>query len=394
VRESAILLKELVTPSGRLRNAFIRVVNGVIREVREGRPKPPTPPLLNYSDFIGVPGFVDTHIHGIAGADVNSGDVSEVLRMSKELVKYGVTSFIPTSVTAPHEELLKICTAVREAISNWGSSAREGEPLGARVLGLHLEGPYINPVKCGAQNPKYVRRPNLEEFREYLRACGGYLRVVTLAPEVEGGLEFVALIASEGVVPSLGHSNAGYEITKQAIRNGLRRATHVFNAMRPIHHRDPGAVVALLEDPSVYVEVIADFIHLHPATVKFVIDHVGTWRAVMISDSIPATGLPDGTYELGGLKVVVRDGVARLVNGALAGSTLTLDKAFRNLLKLGYSLTEAVRMTSTNPARSVGEVVLGDVRPGCRADLAILNDELGVVATVVNGVETYSLGRS
>ena len=387
--ETYIVLKELITPTGKLGKSYLRVVDGVIKEVSLGRPKPPTSSILNYSDFIGVPGFVDTHIHGIGGADVNSGKVGDLIRMSKELIRYGVTSFLPTTVTAPHEDTLRVCKAVYEVITEWGECLRLGDVLGARVLGLHLEGPYINPEKRGAQNPEYIREPSINEFLEYLRACRGYLKVITLAPEVRGCLELIEVATKHDVVVSLGHSNADYEVTKEAIKRGLRRATHLFNAMRRVHHRDPGAVIALLEDPRVFIELIPDFIHLHPAIVKFVINYVGTWRAVVITDAISATALPDGTYSLGGLEVIVKDGVARLRNGALAGSTLTLDRALKNLLSLKYDLIDVTRLLSYNPAVSIGEYLIGDLSPGKYADLTILDDEFNVVATVIAGHEVF-----
>ena len=374
----------VVTPFTTLRNALIEVRDGIVADVCEGCGSAGSG--INYRDYIVIPGILDTHIHGIKGFDVNSGRASDILGMSRSLVEHGVTGFVPSTVTAPHDELVKVCRAVSEAFKEWST----GAPQGARVLGLHLEGPYINPEKKGAQNPEFTREASFREVLEYFKASNGLLRMITLAPEVKGALEIVGRVSALGVVVSLGHSNADYETAVKAVRRGATRATHLFNAMRAVHHRDPGLVVALLEEQAVYIELIADFIHLHPAVVRFAIRHVGVDRVVLVSDSISATGLPDGTYSLGGLKVYVSSGVARLANGSLAGSTLTLDRALANVAKLGFNLNDVVKMLSLNPARSLGLAKLGDVRPGYYGDFTVLNDDLRVKAAIVGGVEVYS----
>ncbi len=390
VHEAIILAGKLVTPYRILRKSYLRVRDGIIVEVSEGRPTGvPSSNVLNYGDLIVAPGFIDTHIHGYGGVDSNTGEAEHFLRMSKGLVKHGVTAFLPSTVTAPHEELLSACRAVRDAVSKWEEGRAREEVPGARILGIHLEGPYVNPAKKGAQNPAYVREASTKEILDYLDAAGDLLKMVTLAPEVRGAPEAISLLVSRGVVVSVGHTNATYEETLKAFAAGASRATHLFNAMRPIHHRDPGVVVAALESTDVFIELIVDFIHLHPATVRFAINHAGTWRTVLISDAISAAGLPDGEYSLGGLKVIVKGGVARLESGALAGSTLTLDRAVRNVTSLGYTLPEVARMASLNPARNLRLVGLGDVRPGYRADLVVLDNDLRVVATIVDGEVVY-----
>ncbi len=385
-REAVILAGKLVTPYRVLGKSYLRVKDGVIVEVGEGSPtEVPSSNVLNYGDLIVAPGFIDTHIHGYGGVDSNTSEAEHFLRMSKGLVKHGVTAFLPSTVTAPHEELLSACRAVRDAVSEWEEGRARGEVPGARILGIHLEGPYVNPAKKGAQNPAYIREASTKEILDYLDAAGDLLKMVTLAPEVRGALEAISLLVSRGVVVSVGHTNATYEEALKAFAVGASRATHLFNAMRPIHHRDPGVVVAALESTDVFIELIVDLIHLHPATVRFAINHAGTWRTVLISDAISAAGLPDGEYSLGGLKVIVKAGVARLESGALAGSTLTLDRAVRNVTSLGYTLPEVSRMASLNPARNLRLVGLGDVRPGYRADLVVLDDNLRVVTTIVDG---------
>lgn len=390
MRETIILAGKLVTPHRVLGKSYLRVKDGVIVEVSEGTPaRIPSSNELNYGDLIVAPGFIDTHIHGYGGVDSNTNEAEHFLRMSEGLVKHGVTAFLPSTVTAPHEELLNACRAVKDAVSKWKEARASGEVPGARILGIHLEGPYVNPVKKGAQNPAYIREASTKEILDYLRVAGDLLKMVTLAPEVRGALDAISLLVSRGVVVSVGHTNATYEEALKAFAAGASRATHLFNAMRPIHHRDPGVIVAALESSDVFIELIVDFIHLHPATVRFAINHAGTWRAVLVSDAISAAGLPDGEYSLGGLKVIVKGGVARLENGALAGSTLTLDRAVRNVASLGYTLPEIARMASMNPARNLRLAGLGDVRPGYRADLVVLDDDLRVLATIVDGEVVY-----
>ncbi len=383
--ELYILVGKLVTPTIVLERVSLRVRNGVVVDIVEGYVGFGN--VLNYRDYIVMPGFLDTHIHGLKGYDVNDGKSESILGMSKHLVEYGVTGFQPSSVTAPHEKLVEICRAVKEAYEAWRD---RDEPHGARILGLHLEGPYINPEKRGAQNPEYIRCPRREEVDEYIEASNGLLRMMTLAPEVEGGLEIIPYLVERGIVVSIGHSNADYDTAMKAVARGATRATHLFNAMKGVHHRDPGLVIALMESPGVYLELIVDFIHLHPAIVRFIVNHVGVERIVLATDAISATGLSDGIYTLGGLEVRVEKGIAKLRDGTLAGSTLTMDRALRNMVKLGYGLREIAWMTSLNPARSLGIRGLGDLKPGYYADLVVLDEDLRVRATVVDGVEVFS----
>ncbi len=319
---------------------------------------------------IVAPGFVDLHIHGYRGHDTNTGTAETLLSLARELPRFGVTAFIPTTVTAPHEELLQISRAVAEAMK----IQREG-PQGARILGLELEGPYINREKKGAQNPEFIREPSWDEFLEYWRASHGHIRTITVAPEVPGALEFIERAVALGVRVSLGHTNASYEEARAAIAAGASRATHLFNAMPPLHHRHPGAVAACLESRSVYLELIADLVHVSAPMLCLVWRLAGPGRVALITDAIPAAGLPDGDYSLGGLRVRVRDGVPRLEDEALAGSSLTMDQAVRNAISLGVPLQEALMMASYTPARACGEGDIGLLRPGNRADLVVLNPE-------------------
>lgn len=315
------------------------------------------------------PGLVDLHIHGFKGYDVNAGTAEALLSLAHELIRYGVTAFIPAAVTAPHEELLRISKAVAEAME----LQRTGEG-GARILGLELEGPYINPERRGAQNSEFIRPPNWGEFLEYWRASGGKIRAITLAPELPGALAFIEKAAGLGVVVSLGHTNATYEEAKAAILAGTTRITHLFNAMPPFHHRCPGIVLASLES-RVHLGIIADLVHISAPVLRFVWKISGAERVFLMSDAIPAAGLEDGIYSLGGLKVQVHSGVARLTDGTLAGSTITMDQGMRNLLAIGIPLMESWIMASYTPAQACRETNIGLLRPGMMADLVVLDAE-------------------
>lgn len=343
---------------------------------------------INLDGYIAGPGFIDTHIHGLLGFDVMDAKPSSFLSISRILPRYGVTGFIPTTVTAPHNTITEVCKAFIEAYSQWSPS------IGARFLGLHLEGPYINSSRAGAQNKQFIRKPNIDEFKEYYNACKGLIREVTIAPEVEGAIKFIEIISKMGIVVQIGHTDATYSEAIKGILAGASKATHLYNGMRGIHHREPGAAIALLSTPNVYIETIADLIHVSREMLKFTIDYSRVDRIVLITDAISATGMPDGIYELGGLKVKVEGGIPKLIDsGSLAGSTLTMDRAFRNIVSLGYSIGEAFAMASTNPAKSINAIEkerIGLIKPGYRADLVILNRDLEVVMTIVNGDIVFS----
>ncbi|MCS7098993.1 MAG: N-acetylglucosamine-6-phosphate deacetylase [Sulfolobales archaeon] len=379
MRNARVVTRGRVVPRG-----YVAVEDGLIVDLgeepyrrREGFDE------VHLNGMVVGPGFVDTHIHGALGVDLSTSTVSDIVRLSRELPKFGVTSYTPTSVTLPQEELVRFCRNVRAA-----SSAGEG----ARVLGIHLEGPYINPRRAGAQNPNYARQARLSELAEVSEASGGNLKSITVAPEVSGVRELIKYATSSGLVVQIGHTDAGYATTREALSLGASKATHLYNAMSGIHHRTPGAALALLYSKNTYLELIVDFIHVAPEVVSFTIDYAGYRRVVLVSDSISATGLPDGTYKLGGLDVEVSGGVARLVGrDVLAGSTLTMDRAFRNALSLGLKLEEAFYMASTTPAESIGlDSKIGSVDLGRAADLVVLGEGLSVVATFVGGKLAYA----
>lgn len=369
-------------------DGYIVIDKGKIVEIGE---EPLTIPQVQSEDlsgYIALPGFIDTHIHGVEGLDLTLDPEAEtLLEMSHTLIKYGVTSFVPSTVTAPHNVLLAACRAVREAKIAWDPSN------GSRIIGLHLEGPYINKEMAGAQNPAYIRKPSTSELSEYIDASGNNIVQVTIAPELEGASEFIHYAINKGIVVSAGHTNASYEEGIAALKNGITKATHLFNGMRRLHHRDPGIALALMEDPKVYLELIVDYIHVHPAMVKHVIKYAGANRVVLITDAIAAAGLGDGVYELGGLKVKVDRGIAKLVDkDTLAGSTLTLDKAFKNSLELGLTLIDISKMTSVTPANSLGldgKLMIGKLEKGYLADITILDEDYEVKRVYIEGELVY-----
>ncbi|MEM2855249.1 MAG: N-acetylglucosamine-6-phosphate deacetylase [Desulfurococcaceae archaeon] len=378
----------IASSSKLIEDGYVVVERGIIRDVGREPLGSSVSSEVNLSGYIAVPGFIDTHTHGVKGLDVTSNpEPHRILEMSKHYVKHGVTSYVPTTVTAPHEVIIDACRAVREARLQW-------TPIdGSRILGVHLEGPYINPKAAGAQNTAYIRKPSIKELQEYIDASGKTVVQITIAPEIDGALDLIRYASSVGITVSAGHTDSSYEEGVKAVELGVSKATHIFNGMTRFHHREPGIALALLQSPRVFIELIADFIHIHPAVVKMIIDLGGSSRITLITDSIAATDMPDGIYELGGLKVIVEKGVCKLLNtGSLAGSTLTMDKAFKNVVKLGYSLMDAAAMASTTPAKSINvyeKLKIGDIRAGYVADIAILNKELEVVKTIIEGSIVY-----
>jgi len=379
----------IYTPYRRIDDGYIVVRGGYIEEVGSEPLGRLYGDSIDLRGYIALPGFIDTHIHGVGGVDVteNPGP-DKVLEMSRLLPRYGVTAFIPTSVSAPREALVEFCSSVGEAISSWS------EENGSRILGAHLEGPYINPGYAGAHDPRYIREPDPSEVLECIEASKGSLRQVTLAPEVRGAERIVSMARDKGFVVSAGHTGASYEEGLRAFSMGVSKVTHIFNAMTRFHHREPGIGVAALQSGGVYIEVIPDLVHLHRAVVKMIVDLAGPERVVLVSDSISAAGMPDGVYSLGGKRVVVEGGVCRLADsGAIAGSAITLDTGLRNIVSLGYPLDKASIMASTSPAKSVGALEshgIGLVGPGYRADIVVLDTSLRVVRTYIGGVEVYA----
>ena len=332
-----------------------------------------------------LPGLIDTHVHGTHGDDVMLHGAEGIRRISARFPQYGTTAWLPSTISARHPELLR---AVR-----WCVEAQQQPADGADIVGIHVEGPYINLKRKGAQPAEGVRDPDFDEVRELFDAAEGQMRVVTLAPELPGGLELIRVLVEQGVIASMGHSDATYEQALEGIAAGATHATHLFNAMPPIHHRDPGLITACLNEPEVLAEVIPDGVHLDPRIVRLALRTKGPDRAALITDAFSATGLPEGTHTLGPHTVYVKGPLATLENGTIAGSILTMNLAVRNAMRFaGVSLAEAVRMASLIPARIARcDDRKGSLEPGKDADVTVLDSDFHCRATWVRGGIRYEV---
>lgn len=339
---------------------------------------------IHSEDGYLCPGFIDVHLHGGGGADVMDASPGALNQLARTHAKHGTVGFLPTTVTAPYEALHRVLEAVEETVS--------GQPEGAEILGVHLEGPHLNPARAGAQNPEYLTPPSLPEMQRLMERFPGRIRWVTVAPELEGAQPLIEFLHSQGVVVSVGHSDATYEQTVEAFQWGVRHATHTFNGMNPLHHRAPGVPGAVLTTRHVSAELIADGFHIHPGVARLLWQVKGPDRLLLVTDAMRATDLPDGRYDLGGLEVDVQGGAARLAGkGTLAGSTLTLERAVAWMADVvGVPLAEAVRLASLNPARKLGvSERLGSLEVGKDASLVLLDASFRVRLTLRRGELIY-----
>lgn len=368
------------TEEGVLQNSGLLIENGKIQQVQSLVSEP----TLTFPEgYHMLPGFIDVHVHGLAGFDVMDGELHALRAMSAMLACEGTTSFLATTMTAPDKQIEKALTAVDEHCKTAYS--------GAEVLGVHLEGPFISISYAGAQAQGCIKAPDMALFSKWQALSNNRIKVVTLAPELSGAIAFIRHITEQNVVASIGHTDADAKTTLRAIEAGARHGTHVFNAMKGLHHREPGTVTPLLLHDKVSVEMIADHIHLHPMMLDLICRVKGEDRVMLITDAMRAKCLGDGNYNLGGQQVHVKNGEARLENGCLAGSLLTLPKALRHLLASTHCDLHAVsKMLSANPAKQLGIFnSKGSVAPGKDADLVVLNEEYDVVLTVCRGNIAY-----
>lgn len=330
------------------------------------------------------PGFIDVHTHGGDRVELMDGGEAAA-HLASFFARHGVTGFLPTTLTASLEDISKAVESARQAMTS-GTS-------GARVLGVHLEGPFVSPERLGAQSPDFCIPPTDENVTRLLDLANDVARIVTMAPEEEGGLDAVRTFTRRGLIVSIGHTVATEEQARAAFANGAREATHLFNGMEPMHHRRPGVVGAVLTTDGVMAEIIADGVHLAPTTVRLALAAKGVDGILLITDSMAATGCEDGEYILGPLKVTVEDGEARLDSGALAGSTLTMERAVTNVSRwTDAGLGGAWQMASLNPARQLGiDDRVGRMAPGYDADLTAINAGGQVVMTMVGGQVVYQI---
>ncbi len=336
--------------------------------------------FLSMADCILAPGFIDVHIHGAAGADIVDGHPDSVERIAKALSKCGVTSFLGATVAYDKARIVQAATAIRHAQANRISQAA---PQGAKILGMHLEGPFLSPARAGAHAPQYLIRPD----RNFIEGMEDVIRLITYAPELDENNAFLIEILKKfpHIRMSIGHSDASYERAMEAINLGAHSVTHLYNAMRGLHHREPGVVGAALSS-DVYVELIADGIHVHEGAFLSALKAKGPDRTILITDAMCASCMAQGHYKLGDLDVYTDASSARLEDGTLAGSVLTMDKAVANVATMpGVDLAQVLYMASTVPADMLGLKHIGRVAPGSAADFTILSKTLKVMCTIIDG---------
>lgn len=370
----AIVNSRIITLQGILYNhvvLFEERIKGIIPETEVGKFA-----VTEWFDGQGQylsPGFIDIHVHGCNGFDTMDEDKRALAIISNGLLQTGVTSFMPTTMTMSFERLERAMEHIRQAMKA-GS--------GAQVLGCHLEGPFIHEKYKGAQDKQYITVPDITKIQSYLDC----IKIITIAPEISDSKEFIQTCVEKGIVVSIGHSSATYEQGMEAIRSGASHMTHTFNALPPLHHRFPGAIGAAM-DSGVTCELIADNLHVHPAMQRILLKVKGLAKMILITDGMRASLLGDGEYDLGGQNVIVKDGEARLVDGVIAGSILTLNKAVRNFMEnTGLGLVEAIQLVTLNPARQIKvDQDKGSLEAGKEADMVLFHDDLEIYATFVKG---------
>lgn len=331
------------------------------RIVGVGEGTPPRAVDVDLGGRLVLPGFVDTHVHGGGGASYLSGDPEEAARVAAFHLQHGTTTSYASLITADLTDLEGQVRGLADLVED------------GVLAGIHLEGPWLSAARCGAHDPRLLRAPERSELARILAAGRGTIRMVTLAPELPGGIDAVRQVVDAGAIAAVGHTDASYDVAREAIEAGATVATHLFNAMPPIHHRTPGPITALMNDERVTVEAIADGIHLHPGVIDLIAHRVGSERLALVTDAMTAAGAPDGSYELGGLEVNVVAGVARLADGdSIAGSTLTMDAA-AGLSATMLTAPAVAAAAATTPARAHGLTDVGALRADLRADLVVLD---------------------
>src|ERR1700721_636136 len=382
---TAIYASRILTPHEEILDSVIVVEDGKITQMghRDEVRIPENSEHFAAGDKIVIPGFVDVHIHGAGGHDVMEGTSEAIAKVASTVARRGTTSLVATTVSAPPEETCKSL----HGIARYIRSARNTDSrFAAEVLGIHLEGPFINPARRGVHPLDAITPPSKELFEEFVAAADGFIRIVTLAPELPGALELVERAVGNGIVASMGHTDATYEQAVVAIERGVTTAAHMFNAMRPFSHRDTGVIGAVLPNPAVTAELIADGHHVDSPAVEILLRAKGLEGVLLVSDGTAATGMRNGNYRLGNFYVSVTDGVRRNSERKLAGSTLSLDRALQHIVALGVPFLDAVRMVTLLPARRLGlggkkRVIAG----GAGADLGVLNPDLRLAGVMTRG---------
>jgi N-acetylglucosamine-6-phosphate deacetylase len=367
---------KVVTPDGVLDPGWLEVENGTITALGQGYPELSGATVTDVAGAWVVPGFVDIHCHGGGGEAFTDTDPLRVVTAVEAHRRHGTTTMLASLVSRPVPELVNQVAALSEMVQD------------GLLAGIHLEGPFLSAARCGAHDPGILCPPEPSSIQKLLAAGNGAVSMITIAPELDGAVHAVRTLVDSGVLAALGHTDATEAAVLPAIDAGATVATHLFNGMRPLHHREPGPIGALLDDPRITVELIVDLVHVHPTVVRLAARHAGPGRTVLITDAIAAAGVGDGVYDVGGLEVTVTDGVPRIAGGgSLAGSTLTMDAAFRNLVQsCGLTIREAVTACATRPAALLGlGEETGSLSTGLTADFVILDSELRPTAVMARG---------
>ena len=372
---------KIILEKGIMSDHILKIEGGKIADIFYGSlEKEESDQIIDLKGGYISPGWIDIHCHGAVGYDTMDADGEGIKKISQFKASQGVTGFIPTGITAPFDQIEGAVDLLEKI---------KGEVAGASILGFHMEGPFINPEKKGAHQEKLIVPADKEMTRRLAEKITGKL-IVTTAPEMDGAIEYIEEMSKEGVLVAIGHSNGNYQDVISAQQAGATHAVHTFNGMKGLHHREPGVVGAIMDSPLVS-EVIADGIHLHPAVIRILSKLKLPEKMVLVTDAMRAAGLEDGEYDLGGLNVIKRGQEARLEDGTLAGSTLTLQRAVQNAVNLvGLTIVDAVAMAATNPAKLLGLSDKGLIGVGKDADLTLLTPQLEVRETIIGGEIVYS----
>lgn len=367
--------KNIFTEEGII-DGYIIINNNKIENVQSGSYSGGDS-VYDYQNAYILPGFIDIHIHGGYGEDAMDASFEGLKHLSKSLLSEGTTSFLPTTMTQSNENIIQALQNIK--------NVHNDEYEGAEILGVHLEGPFISEEKIGAQNPKYVQQPNVEQLKTFQEQSGDLIKIITFAPEKEGAKEMIESFPE--IIFSIGHSAATYEQAEQAVANGARHITHLYNGSSGFQHREPGVVGMALTNDNIHTELIVDGLHAHPASVKLAITAKGNEKFYLITDAMRAKGKPDGVYDLGGQAVTVKDGEARISSGALAGSVLKMNHGLKQLLEYsGKDLSELWRVTSLNQAIALKiDDSKGSIKEGKDADIVILDENFEVISTIKSG---------
>lgn len=378
--------KGIITSEGYTERGYIWIKNGFIKKIGSEIPSLDFP-VEEYSECIVAPGYIDTHIHGYKGNEIKDANFESLNNISLNLLECGVTSFLPTISTSSEEEIKKVLNLI----------AQQGDLVeGARILGVFLEGPFLATKYKGAQKEKFMQSPSIEKIKDFQEIARGKIVKVAIAPELDNSIPFIDYCHKQGIVVALAHSDATYEQAKSAIKHGASVVVHLFNAMRMLHHREPGLVGAALTSPGVFTEIINDGLHIHPEIIRMILKIKGTRQTVLITDSNLTTGLPDGVYQRDNKNLLLRSGGVRLEDGTLAGSALQMSRAVQNCINWEIAEpVESIRMATESAARSIGmEESIGEVAEGRRADLVVLDKKFEVAATYVAGMLKYKCMHS